>query len=47
MTDTNRAVPARRRRRIQPATLLHTTALLVTTAVLTTAAVKLPTYTGD
>jgi hypothetical protein len=47
MTDTNRRVPARRRRRIQPANLLHATALLVTTAVLTTTAVKLPPFKGD
>jgi hypothetical protein len=46
MTDTNRAVPARRRR-IRPANLLHATALLVTTAVLTTTAGKLPPFRGD
>jgi hypothetical protein len=47
MTDTNRAVPTRRRRRIQPANLLHATALLTTTAVLTTTAGKLPPFRGD
>ena len=46
MTDTNPPAPTRRRR-IQPANLLHATALLVTTAVLTTTLVKLPPYTGD
>ena len=46
MTDTNRPAPARRRR-INPAALLHATALLATTAVLTTTAGKIPWYMGD
>jgi hypothetical protein len=46
MTDTTRPDPARRRR-INPATLLHATALLVTTAAFTPTAVKLPPFKGD